>query len=164
MIAGHAPNCLCKRCCETDVNMTNDNKHVIYLNEYQRSNLMELLKACGLARDGQPAVFDYHTGDWLAEIYWMLDKLGPVTHAPNVSLEDLRKSTADVKAIASYVPALREAVDEAASLVNEMGYDGADFPKFIWKAVRRLEQAIRKVPGQSHLCGYESEGESESEG
>jgi len=56
------------------------------LNDYQRDNLLWLLDLvrCGHTDHG------LNTGDWVAEIEWMLAERGfdPAIHKPNLSVED----------------------------------------------------------------------------
>ena len=69
------------------------------------------------------------------------------------------KELDDMRGVASYVPPLRDAVYAAACLSNEMGYEGADFPPIVWRTRRKLVESIRRVPGQSELCGHMVGGE-----
>lgn len=66
----------------------------VTLDDYQRSNLTELLKCCGFdgtAGAADRAVFDYNTGDWLGEVYWKLVKFGPTCTPPNKTLAMARE-------------------------------------------------------------------------
>lgn len=62
------------------------------LNEYQAANLVWLLRACGYPYDVIHSVppFTYaNTGDWLGEIYLMIEAQGLPKQRPNYTAERL---------------------------------------------------------------------------
>lgn len=62
----------------------------ITLDEYEVSNLRELLKCCGFPHDPNgPAPFAYNTGDWLGQLWWKLEPM-QTEHQPNRSIAEVR--------------------------------------------------------------------------
>lgn len=65
-------------------------KWSIELDEYQRSNLLALIEACGYGHKPANFLRGLDTGDWIGEIYIMLGGFSdPPTYRPNCTPEQM---------------------------------------------------------------------------
>lgn len=74
-------------------------EYTITLNKYQRDNLLWLFRVCGISYfDQEDGIWPFtlaNTGDWLGEIYWMLDPhLNRMS--PNISFEEFEKQIKEI--------------------------------------------------------------------
>jgi hypothetical protein len=74
-----------------------DDRWLLKLNRYQRDNLLWLINACGMggAKKSVPPFTLANTGDWIGEIYWMLEGNSPEPTSPNRTVEELRQQVKD---------------------------------------------------------------------
>jgi hypothetical protein len=70
-----------------------DDRWILKLNRYQRDNLLWLLNVCGMGppESAVPPFILANTGDWIGEIYWMLEGNSPEEFTPNCTADQLRQ-------------------------------------------------------------------------